>query len=334
MSRSTGVRLTDVAAEAGVSVATVSKALNGSGQLRTETRRRVIDAAQKLGLYPDRLTSALPSGRTYTVGIISTDAYGRFTIPILIGAEDSLGAGEISMLLCESRRDQIREQHYLRTLLRRGVDGIIVTGHSSDPRASIGRDLGVPIVYALTCSTDPDDLSVVPDDAGGAVRAVRHLVASGRSAIAMVAGPKRHRATEHRVAGCTRALAEAGLEPVSGEALYGEWTEQWGRDAVAVLLARGPHLDGVFCANDQIARGVLDGLRDAGRRVPEEIGVVGMDNWRVLAEAARPPLTTVDLNLTEVGRVAASRLVGAVTGGRLPSGQIAVDCSLVVRQSG
>ena len=116
------VRIVDVAALAGVSAGTASKALNGTGQLRAETRERVRRAAEQLGFTPDSIGRGLSSGRSYTVGLITTDSFGRFSIPVMLGAENALGAGEMSVLLCDSRDDPLREQHYLRTLLARRVD--------------------------------------------------------------------------------------------------------------------------------------------------------------------------------------------------------------------
>jgi LacI family transcriptional regulator len=321
----------DVAKLAGVSQSTVSKVINGTGQISADTRQVVTAAARELGYRARGLPSTSKSARSYTVGVLSTDPFGRFTMPILTGAEDALAAGEISILLCESRSDPIREAHYLRTLLSRRVDGIIVTGASSDARKSLGRDLRVPIVYALGPSDDPRDYSVTPDDRAGATRAVQHLLARGRRSLAIVAGPRRHLANQHRVDAASTAAAEAGASLVS--VLYGDWSEPWGRDAAALLAGQSPGVDGIFCTNDQIARGVLEHLRDANVDVPGRISVVGVDNWEVMAEASRPTLTSIDLNLHEVGRVAAMRLLGAVAGEKLPAGVEFVDCQLVPRQS-
>lgn len=327
------VTVADVAAHAGVSLGTVSKALNGRGQLKVSTRERVIASAAELGFHPNLVARSLLSGRTYTVGVLTTDSVGRFTIPLLAGAEDALGPGQISMLLCESRGDPIREQHYLRALLSRKVDGIIVTGRGSDERPSLGRDLPIPVVYALAQSEDPSDLSILHDDEEGAAIAVRHLFATGRRRIAFVNGPPEHVASRHRAAGVASAMAEAGSALVLGAPLHGEWSERWGRQAGAQLLRSGEEFDGIFCGSDQIARGVLDTLRENGRRVPDEIGVVGVDNWDVMVEASRPSLTTIDLNLRGLGHIAATRLLQAIDGKELPGGIERVPCHLVTRRS-
>ena len=327
------VTVADVAALAGVSTGTVSKALNGRGELRQATREKVLAAAAELGFQPNLLARGLLSGRTYLVGVLTTDSIGRFTIPLLTGAEDALGAGQMSMLLCESRGDPIREQHYLRVLLARRVDGIIVTGRSSDMRPSLGRGFPVPVVYALVQSDDEQDLSILHDDENGAELAVRHLLATGRRRIAHITGPLRHIATQHRLAGTLSALSEAGVSMVGGEPLTGEWSEAWGREAALRLVRSGEPFDGVFGASDQIARGVTDGLRESGIDVPHQVGVVGVDNWDVIVEASRPPLTTVDLQLSELGHIAATRLLSAIEGVDIGSGIERVPCRLVARQS-
>ncbi|NYI05071.1 LacI family transcriptional regulator [Allostreptomyces psammosilenae] len=321
-----------MAALAGVSRGTVSKALNGTGRLRPQTRQRVLEAAESLGFQPSPLARGLISGRTYTVGLVTTDSIGRFSAPVLLGAEDALGAGRISVLLCDTRGDAIREQHHLRVLLARRIDGIIVAGHHTGPRPPLPGPLTVPVVYAMDPSEDPRDASVVPDDTAGARAAVRHLIDSGRRRIAHVTGPEQHHAAIVRAASALTVLREAGLPLASGRVHFGEWSEAWGRQALHTLLRAAPDCDAVFCGSDQIARGVADALRDLGRRVPQDVALVGYDNWSVMATACRPPLTTVDMNLGELGRVAALRLMEAI-GGRPSTGVRALPCRLVIRES-
>jgi LacI family transcriptional regulator len=325
-SRAGVVRITDVAALAGVSPGTASKALNDTGQLRSETRERVRRAAEQLGFTPDGRARALSSGRSYTVGLVTTDSSGRFSIPIMLGAEDALSAGEMVLLLCDTRDDPLREQHYVRTLLARRVDGIIVTGRRTEPRPPI--DVPIPVVYAFSSSTDPADASVVVDDRGGATAAVGHLLDVGRTAIAHVTGPQRHRSAVERAS----AAAAAAGTAFRGPALYGEWSERWGRNAVDLLLRAHPELDAISCGSDQIARGVCERLRELDRRIPEDVAVTGYDNWDVMALASRPPLTTVDLELEELGRHAARLLLDAVAG-RAHRGTVELPARLVVRAS-
>lgn len=324
--------LGDVAALAGVTVGTASKALNNRGRLRPETRQRVLEAAEQLNFQPNPLARGLLAGRSWTVGLLTTDSIGRFSIPVLLGAEDALGPEQISVLLCDSRGDVIREQQHLRNLLARRIDGIIVTGRRTDPRPPLAGRPSVPTVYALGPSTDPRDTSVVPDEAGGARMAVAHLIDSGRTRIAHVTGPAHHAAAVVRAENARQRLIESDLELSGGRIYHGEWTELWGRHAAGLILRADPDCDAIFCGNDLIARGVADALREAGVRTPEDVALVGYDNWELIAAAGRPPLTTVDLNLAEIGRIAALRLLDAI-GGRQAAGVETVPCRLVVRES-
>ncbi|WP_239138635.1 LacI family DNA-binding transcriptional regulator [Actinoplanes regularis] len=323
--------IADVARLAGVSIGTASKALNDRGQLREETRARVQAAAEQLGFIPSSVATSLLTGRTFTVGLIMTDHHGRFSLPVLHGAEDALGWAETLAFVCDTRDDPIREQHYVRSLLGRRVDGIIVAGRRAEARPPLITRAPVPVVYAFARSADEGDCSVVTDEEGGAVLAIEHLVRTGRRRIAHVTGPHGHASAIARVAGVSRALRAAGLEPV-GDPWYGGWSEVWGRFAAAALTREHPDVDAVFCGSDTIARGVADGLRESGRRVPEDVALVGVDNWAPIAEECRPPLTSVDLNLREVGRQAGRLLLQAIENGHTP-GVHSVDCQLVVRSS-
>ncbi len=324
--------ITDVAARAGVSIATVSKALNGRGQVRAETRERVFLAAKELSFQPNALARSLLSGQTRTVGLLTSDSVGRFGIPVLLGAEDAFGSGEMAVLLCDARGDAIREQHYIRTLLARRVDGLIVVGESTDARPSISRDLAVPVVYAYAPSDDPGDVSFVPDDVDGAAQAVRHLLTLGRRRIAHVTGPTHYQAARDRAAGVLGALEEAGLPLSGGQVLYGEWSQRWGRQAAEVIFRNDPETDAVVCGSDQIAAGLVEAARERGHRVPENLAVVGYDNWEVLSTETRPPLTTVDMSLEMLGRTAAQHLFAAIDGRATP-GVHRMPCRLIIRDS-
>jgi len=322
----------DVARLAGVSIATVSKSLNERGQVRAETRERVKRAAEQLDFMPNPLARGLLEGKTGTVGLLTNDLEGRFSLPILMGAEDAFGADSMSVLLCDARGDSIREQHHLRTLLGRRVDGLIVVGDKTDPRPSLGQTLPVPVVYAYAPSDDPRDTSVVSDNVGAGRLAADHVLVSGRRRIGYIAGDPSYAAARDRVEGATARLREAEIDLVGGEAFYGSWTEEWGRGMARVLLEREPGLDAVLCGSDQIARGVIDALRELGRDIPSDIAVMGHDNWEPLATQSRPPLSTIDMNLETLGRTAAQRLFQAMEGVTDPS-ITSLPCRVVSRGS-
>lgn len=321
----------DVAAAAGVSPGTVSKALNGTGQISAATRQRVEQAAARLEFRPNELARGVFSRRSYTVGVITTDSFERFSVPVMLGAEDALGAGRISVFLCDSRDDPIRERHYVDVLLGRRVDGIIVTGRSSNTRKPIPVDRSVPVIYALTPSADPADCSIVVDDHGSGKLAGEHLLGLGRRKIAHITGPRSFDAARRRAAGLTMALSTHDISP-AGDPYYGEWTETWGRQATQVVLRAHPDVDAIHCGSDLIARGAADALRDARRSVPGDVALTGTDNWALIAGGCRPPLTSVDMGLHEIGRTAAERLLEAIDG-RARHSVEHVPCHLVVRAS-
>ncbi len=334
--RSTGTgratTLGDVAKRAGVSLATASKAINGRGDVAAATRQRVMDAAEELSFTPNALARSLIAGRTGTVGLLTSDLEGRFVIPILMGAEDAFGAGQVNVFLCDARGDAIREQHHIRALLNRRVDGIIVVGRQTDPRPSLGHDLPVPVVYAYAPSDDPTDLSLTPDNRAGGRMATEHLIGLGRTRIAHISGDPAYAAAQDRAVGVREATDAAGLELV-GDVMFSDWSEHWGRDAASLLLTRHPDVDGIVCGSDQIARGVLDALRDAGRTVPDDVAVIGYDNWEVLATNSRPELTSVDANMQQLGRTAARRIFDAIDGADIGSGTEYLPVRLVQRGS-
>lgn len=326
------VTLSEVAARAGVSIATASKALNDRGDVAAKTRARVLAVAEELSFTPNAMARGLLAGRTGTVGLLTSDLEGRFMLPILMGAEDAFGAGRINVFLCDARGDAIREQHHLRELLSRRVDGIIVVGRQTDPRSSLGQSIPVPVVYAYAPSDDPRDLSLTPDNVAGGRLAVEHLLSCGRTRIAHVNGDPSYAAAQDRLTGARQALADAGLELI-GDPMFSEWTEHWGRDATALLLQQHPEIDAIFCGSDQIARGALDSARDLGRAVPDDLAVIGYDNWEVLAENSRPELTSIDANLQQLGRLAAKKVFEAIDGTDIGSGVRYLPVRLAIRGS-
>ena len=310
--------LRDVAALAGVSVATASKTLSGKYRVSGEARQRVELAAQELQFSPNLLAQGLQSLRTGTVGMLTSDLVGRFSIPIMMGAEDAFGIGAVSVFLCDARGDALREQHHLKALLSRRIDGLIVVGHTTNPRPGLGDAVPVPVVYAYAPSDDPRDISVISDNVAAGRAAVEHLLSCNRRNIAYIAGDPSINASTERIQGAAAALAEHGLALLGGRELFGDWSEEWGRTATRALLGAHPDLDAVLCGNDIIARGVLDAVRELGRGVPDNISVVGHDNWDIVATQSRPQLTTIDMNLEGLGRCAAKLLFDAIDGNAQP----------------
>ena len=322
----------DVARLAGVSIGTASKALNGSGRVSAETRATVVRVAKAINYRPNALAQSLHRARSMTVGILSTDSFGRFSFPIVAAIERRLADHGVAVFMCNATDDPARERRHVEQLLGKRVDGLVVTARRVDQREPIEPILrGLPVVYVFSRVEHPDAFCLLPDDEGGAKLAVEHLAAHGRKRIVAITGPQRFEAVRLREKGYRAAMAAAGLsaQPI----LPGPWSEAWGREAVQTLFSsRGGAPDALFCASDQIARGAIGALREMGLGVPTDVAVVGFDNWNVMTEATLPPLTSVDMNLEALGREAGAALLEMIAGSKL-TGVRRLPCSLVVRGS-
>ena len=310
------VRLSDVAAVAGVSKATASKALNGSPLVSAATTARVREAAERLDFRPNALAQSFASGRSRTVGLLTHRATATFSRAVVMGAILELGRRERAALVFDGRIHAHHEMsESIRTLQDRRIDGLLVVGAGfGRVTPSITHHFGVPVTYAFAASDNPDDSVFVPDNEQAGYLAARHLLDGGRTRIVYVSAGREDLAVHRREAGMRRALDEAGLEPVA--TLYGSWRQEWGEQAVRMLLDAGTRFDAVFCGNDHMGFGVLDTLMDRGIRVPDDVAVVGVDNWEELVvDQKLRRLTTIDLDLMRVGAVAADNVIEASSSG-------------------
>lgn len=323
--------LRDVAELANVSLATASKAMNGRADVAEPTRRRVLDAAESLGFRAsDRPGVRRAAPRT--IGLLSADLGGRFARRVAEGARAALGDGRLTVLSCHTEADSDLERQHVDALLDRRLDGLIVVAGRTDPRPPLRLTVPIPVVYVYGPSQDHRDFSLVPDDVAGGRTAADHLMAAGRSSIAHITGNPDSTAARERACGVRSALQAAGLRLVGG-VMAADWSERWGREASAKLIARHPDVDAIACGSDPIARGALDSLRDLGRRVPEDVAVIGYDNWEALSADSQPRLTTVDPDLERFGAEAATRLIAAGEPGDSPSGSHRLPPRLVIRDS-
>ncbi|MDK1492578.1 LacI family DNA-binding transcriptional regulator [Sinorhizobium sp. 7-81] len=322
------VTIHDVAAAAGVSISTASKALNNTGRMGAETRERVKRIAGEIGFRPNALARGLLSKRSFTIGLLTNDTYGRFTLPVMAGISEALVDHGVSVFLCAIEDDPALGQIHVDAMLDKQVDGIIASGKRLDRRLPVDlSSLPVPVVYAFTEGT-PNSVTLRSDDGQGARLAVEWLAKLGRHRIAHITGPEDFFSVRERASAYREVAGDA--EPV----LYGIWAESWGHEAVGSIWDRpGEKPDAVFCGNDQIARGVVDALRERGVRVPEDVSVVGFDNWEILAAQTRPPLTSIDMGLKELGREAGLTVLALAEGRPVEPGVRKLPCRLVVRQS-
>lgn len=328
VSKPARIRIYDVANAAGVSIATASKALNDTGRMTTETRERVQRVAREMGFRPNAMARALLSQRSLTVGLLTNDTYGRFTLPLMAGVSEALVDEGVSVFLCTIEDDPALAKVHVNAMLDKQVDGIIASGKRVDRRLPVDlSNLPIPVVYAFTSGPD-DAVTLVSDDAHGSREAVRWLMSLGRRRLVHVTGPQTFASVGERENAFREIAGDDGI------VLHGRWSESWGHEAIEKLWAMpGDKPDAIFCGNDQIARGVVDALRERQVNVPRDVSVVGFDNWEIVAAATRPPLTTVDMNLKELGREAGRLILALAEGKTVAPGIRKLPCQLVVRQS-
>jgi len=318
----------DVAKAAGVSISTASNALNGTGRTNAETREKVRRIAEEIGFRPNALARGLLTKRSHAIGMLTNDTYGRLTLPMASGVSEVLVDHGVSLFLCATNNDPRLARLHLEALRDRQVDGIIFTATRIDlePPPELTQ-LGIPVVYVFA-QGPADSVSFHPDDAQGARLAVEHLQRLGRSRILHITGEQNYRAA------CIRAEAYRELVGPTAEVMFGDWSEEWGHAAIETVFSRSDAKpDAIFCGSDEIARGVIDALRDRNISIPGDVAVVGFDNWEVVSRQTRPPLTTVDMELKELGHRAGLAILGLSKGEPVQPGVERLPCTLVVRRS-
>lgn len=323
----------DVARAAGVSTATVSRALRGLPNVSLATRERVCEVAAELGYVASPSAASLATGRTRSIGLLTPWVTRWFFAQVIEGAERELRSHGFDALLFTLDEDHGRVRHPVDTrLLRRRVDGILVVGvpMSADEAAGIAG-LGRPVVFVGTAP--PGQVAVRLDDEGTAAAATRHLLQLGHRRIAHLTGDPADTLPWSppvlRRAGWRRALAEAGVPAEDAAEVYGSFGVEGGRASMHALLDRAPDVTAVFAASDEMAMGAILAARERGRRVPEDLSVIGIDGHR-LGELVG--LTTMAQEAFAQGACAAGLLLTLLAGAAVPA-ETVFRTALVERSS-
>jgi DNA-binding LacI/PurR family transcriptional regulator len=322
--------MADVAKLAGVSHQTVSRVLHDSPHVRSDTRERVLEAMRKLEYRPNTVARALVMGRSHTLGVVAMDTTLYGPASTLFGIERAAhDAGYFVSIISLRSLDRASVLSAVERLRDQGVDGIVVTApQESAAHAVLHLPGNVPIVAVEAGPEDAVPLVAV-DQIVGARAATQHLLDLGHRTVWHVSGPSDWLEAQDRVDGWRSTLEQAGAAPPP--VLVGDWSAQSGYE-LGQRLAVTPGVSAVFVANDQMALGVLRSLNEAGRRVPDEISIVGFDD---IPEAAyfSPPLTTVRQDFNEMGRLSLHVLLEQIEGGIVSSARTTVAPELVVRAS-
>ncbi len=305
------VTIRDVAREAGVSVATVSRVLNDSGPVNENTRRRIREIASRLRYVPNSAARSLITRRSTTLGVLLPDLHGEFFSEVIRGIDQAAQRSGYHLLVSGSHNDKGEIEAALRAMRGR-VDGLIVMSPDIDSAALVANLPASSPVVLLNCFVDGDAFdSLTIDNYGGAHAMVRHLIALGHERIAFIGGAERNYDAAERLRGYRAAYLEAGLEWHPALELEGDFTESGGHHAARRIAALRPLPTPVFAANNSMAIGALAAFRDAGLRVPDDIAVAGFDDIPI-ARYLSPPLTSVRVSISEMGTRAVGMLLHAV----------------------
>lgn len=321
----------DVAALAGVSAATVSRALDDRPEISSETKERVRLACAQLGYVPNAAARGLSGHATHTIGLVLPDISNPYFSGMATAIEETAAAHGCRVFLSNSLRKEDRELRAIENLVARQVDGILVNPVSPESQLRHREVLGeLPCVY-LGANHDESPSYVMADNETGAYAAARYLIRLGHRDILFLGGRTTSRTREQRIRGFRRALAEAGLEGRELPAppnvtLMRQWSYE-----TALELLKGPLPDAIFAYSDMTALKVLEAAEERGVRIPEDLSMVGYDNI-AFGALHRIHLTTVSQHKYQQGQIAVERLLEKINGSRAHTEDI-LEPELIIRST-
>ncbi|MFD8009146.1 LacI family DNA-binding transcriptional regulator [Streptomyces sp. NPDC058955] len=329
------VTMSDVARRAGVSRTAVSFVLNDrpGAAIPDETRRRILAAIDELGYRPNAGARALAAQRSEWYGLITEIVTAPFAVDVIKGAQDRAWLDRKFLLIAASEGDPAQEAAALDKLLEQRVEGLLyaTTWHRAVTLPRAARE--VPTVLVNCYDAEGELPSVVPDEVTGGHRAARRLVDAGHERIGLINLDPAIPAAVGRREGYERALREAGLPLDPALVVSGHATADGGYTAACELLDRADRPTALFCANDRMAMGAYDAIKERRLRIPDDVAVVGYDNQELIAAYLRPKLTTLALPFEEMGAKGVEMLAALAAGQPLATRRVTVDCPLLERSS-
>ncbi len=326
--------LESIAQAAGVSKATVSLALNGKPGVSPRTRQRILEIAKQLNYQPNASAKGLAKQKTETVGVIVPDISTPFYAELVRGVEGEVSTYGYYLILCTTTGKPSREELYFQLFQTQRVDGIIIMTPRGDDRVihQIHAE-GFPIVVVDRDVAIGDDIvEVLVDNFHGSIAAMEHLLNLGYKKIGFINGVPTLPASQERLRGYRLALQEHDITPRDEWLCTANFREDGGYHCMQRLLSADPSLDAVFVASDLMALGAIKALREEGKRVPDDIAIVGFDDIP-LAPTFDPPLTTVRQPMAKMGAMAARLLFQLINGEELLERKVILQTELVVRAS-
>ena len=301
----------DVAEKSGVSIATVSRAFNQGEKVDRLTRDRILTVARSLKYSPSAAARSLSTRRTETIALLLPDLFGEFFSEVIRGVDEAVQGRGYHLVVSSSHNDRTEIAAALHTLRGR-VDGLIVMSPNIDAETlNANLPLSLPVVL-LNCQIDDDSVDALNiDNFRGSLEMVRHLIGHGHSRIAIIKGNENNFDANQRLRGYRAALIKAGLPLVAEFEVEGDFSEASGFTAVESLLRIDSRPTAIFASNDSMAIGALSALRSHGISVPSDIIMGSFDDIPV-TKFIKPSLTTVSVNINQLGKVAVARLLDAL----------------------
>jgi LacI family repressor for deo operon, udp, cdd, tsx, nupC, and nupG len=328
------VGIKDIAAHAGVSIATVSHAFRNPGRVSDKTRDRVLAAASELGYTPNRQAVNLRTARSGNIVVIIPDIADSYNSEIIKGIEAVARNRGYSVLLGDTQGSEEREREFASMVQSQQADGIILMSHRMpfDIEPDTPVDELPPIVNGCEFAGHSGVLSVSIDDKQGGKDAVNHLLELGHRDIGVITGDRNSTSTQRRLEGFREAMKEAGVEADENLIIYGTHEADVGEAAATELLVRKKRPTAIFCFSDELALGCMYSLRTAGFSVPDDISVIGFDDI-AFGRYLSPPLTTIAQPAEAIGRTCTELLIDLIGGKRPHSSRFILPHALVVRSS-
>lgn len=324
----------DVAKEAGVSIATVSRVLNDIDVVNEDTKNKVLEAIKTLGYRPNIVARSLKTQRTKTIGILVPDISSQLYPDIVRGAEDVSNIYDYNVILCNSDFDVEKEKEYLRVLREKMVDGVIYMSSSLNKEIlDLINELDLKTILVETRDKDGVLPSVTIDNVKASYTGTKYLIDNGNKNLAFVGVKAENKnAWGDRYLGFENAMKDANIKVDEDLVFFDTLKVKSGYDAAMQFIKSKKKLNGVVCASDEIAIGVINGLRDNGIKVPEDVSVIGFNN-NYIASIFYPKLTTISQPSYDMGSVAMRMLIKLLNNKELEEGHYTLDYSLIKRNS-
>jgi LacI family transcriptional regulator/LacI family repressor for deo operon, udp, cdd, tsx, nupC, and nupG len=327
--------LIDVARRAKVNISTVSRTINQTGKIGSETQARVLKAMRELGYKPNRVARRLRTreGTSHLLGLIIPNIQNTFFADLARGVEDVAYKNNFAVLLCNYDEDEAKERFYLDVLQSESVDGIILPPiHETDPAVLQVVRNGIPVVCVDRSLSSGNLDKVEVDNHTGALKAVEHIISRGHKRIGLIGGPTDSSTGRERLRGYKDAHAQAGLAVKPDLVRFGNYKQESGQTLAHELLSLSDPPTALFVCNGLMTAGALEAIAAHGLKIPKQMAIVGFDDLP-LADVFNPPLTVVRQPAYEVGKYAAELLLKRIEDAKRPATSLKLMPELIIRNS-